>query len=81
MGGGLDKEGVLFGTSASQADWAKGNDGAMRPLLPVMVDPLLSGKRITSIACEKTSSSYLPLVIIIASVCAHMILCLCVCLC
>ncbi len=54
-GGGIDHYSVLFGTSASQAEEDKGNKGAMRPLLPVLGDPLVSGKRITSIASEKAT--------------------------
>ncbi len=52
-GGGIGQDGVLFDTSASQAEEDKGNKGAMRPLLPVLGDPLVSGKRITSMASEK----------------------------
>ena len=85
-GGGRNYAGLLFDTSASQAEQDKDNDGAMRPLLPVMGDPLISGKRITSIASEKaTSLPPLPLIIISAHVCVyvcvHVMLWVCAVLC
>lgn len=71
-GGGAERTGMLFGTRPSQAEQDKGKVGVMRPLLPVMGDPLISGKRVTNIACEKISPH--PLLASDHHQCSHVML-------